>query len=78
MKITKNYIDGQTYFYDVKEGQIFMTDDHMVFMKIKEVIPEEGDIVNAIYISDGDTASIREDEKVKVIDNVELILNVEI
>lgn len=78
MKITENYIDGQTYFYDVKEGQIFMTDDHMVFMKIKEVIPEEGDIVNAIYMSDGDTASIREDEKVKVIDSVELILNVEI
>lgn len=78
MKITKNYIDGQTYFYDVKEGQIFMTDDHMVFMKIKEVIPEESDIVNAIYMTDGDTASIREDEKVKVIDSVELILNVEI
>ena len=78
MKITKNYIDGQTYFYDVKEGQIFTTDDHMIFMKIKEVIPEEGDIVNAIYIEDGDTASIREDEKVKVIDNAELILNVEI
>ena len=78
MKITKNYIDGQTYFYDVKEGQIFMTDDHMVFMKIKEVIPEEGDLVNAIYMTDGDTAYIREDEKVKVVDSVELILNVEI
>ena len=78
MKITENYIDGQTYFYDVKEGQICMTDDHMVFMKIKEVIPEEGDIVNAIYMTDGDTAYIREDEKVKVVDSVELILNVEI
>ena len=78
MKITKNYIDGQTYFYDVKEGQIFVTDDHMVYMKIHEVIPEEGDVVNAIYMCDGDTASIREDEKVKVIDSVELILNVEI
>lgn len=78
MKITKNYIDGQTYFYDVKIGQIFTTDDHMVFMKIKEVIPEEGDVVNAIYMEDGDTASIREDEKVKVIKGVELILNVEI
>lgn len=78
MKITKNYIDGQNYFYDVKEGQIFMTDDHMIFMKIKEVIPEEGDIVNAIYMVDGDTAYVREDEKVKVIDDVELILNVEI
>jgi len=78
MKITKNYIDGQTYFYDVKQGQIFMTDDNMVFMKIKEVIPEEGDIVNAIYMADGDTAYVREDEKVKVVDSVELILNVEI
>ena len=78
MKITKNFIDGQTYFYDVKQGQIFMTDDHMVFMKIKEVIPEEGDLVNAIYMTDGDTAYIREDEKVKVVDSVELILNVEI
>ena len=78
MKITKNFIDGQIYFYDVKKGQIFMTDDHMVFMKIKEVIPEEGDIVNAIYMTDGDTAYVREDEKVKVIDDVELILNVEI
>jgi len=78
MKITKNFIDGQTYFCDVKIGQIFTTDDHMVFMKIKEIVPEEGDIVNAVYMGDGDTASIREDEKVKIIDSVELILNVEI
>ena len=78
MKITKNFVDGQTYFYDVKVGQIFTTDDHMIFMKIKEVIPEEGDVVNAIYMEDGDTASLREDEKVKVIDSAELILNVEI
>ena len=78
MKITRNYIDGQTYFYDVRVGQIFMTDDHMIFMKIKEVIPEEGDVVNAIYMEDGDTASLRENEKVRIIDGVELILNVEI
>jgi polyribonucleotide nucleotidyltransferase len=78
MKITKNFIDGQTYFYDVKVGQIFTTDDHMIFMKIREVIPDEGDVVNAIYMEDGDTASIREDEKVKIIDSVELILNVEV
>jgi hypothetical protein len=78
MKITKNYVDGQTYFYDVKVGQIFTTDDHMIFMKIREVIPEEGDVVNAIYIEDGDVASFREDDKVKIIDSVELILNVEI
>jgi len=78
MKITKNFLDGQTYFYDVKVGQIFITDDHMVFMKIKEVIPDEGDVVNAIYMEDGDTASISEDEKVKIIDSAELILNVEV
>lgn len=78
MKITKNYIDGQTYFYDVKVGQIFITDDHMIFMKIKEIVPEEGDVVNAIYMEDGDIASLHDDEKVKVVDSAELILNVEI
>ena len=78
MKITKYFIDGLTYFYDVKVGQIFTTDDHMIFMKIKETIPENGDVVNAVYMEDGDTASFREDEKVKIIDGVELILNVKI
>lgn len=77
MKITKNFIDGKTYFYDMKVGQLFTTDDHMVFMKIAEVIPEEGDVVNAIYMCDGDTASFPNDEKVKIINNAELIVNVE-
>lgn len=78
MKITKNFVDGQTYFYDVKVGQIFTTDGHMIFMKIQEVIPEEGDVVNAIYMQDGDTAAFPEDAKVKIIKDVELVLNVEI
>lgn len=77
MKITKNFIDGQTYFLDIRQGQIF-TFDHVVFMKIREVVPEEGDIVNAIYIESGDTAAFSGDEKVKIIENVELILNVEV
>lgn len=78
MKITKNYVDGQTYFYDVKVGQIFTTDDHMILMKINGIVPEEGDVVNAVYMEDGDTACFRDDEKVKIIDNVELVLSVEI
>ena len=77
MKITKNFID-ETYFCEVRQGQIFTTDDHMIFMKIQEIIPEEGDIVNAIYMEDGDTAAFSGGEKVKIIENVELILNVEI
>lgn len=78
MKITQNFIDGQTYFHDVRQGQIFTTDDHMIFMKIQEVVPEEGDVVNAIYMEDGDTAAFSGDEKVKIIKDTELILNVEI
>lgn len=78
MKITKNFVDGQIYFRDIRQGQIFTTDDHMIFMKIQEVVPEEGDIVNAVYMEDGDAAAFSGDEKVKIIKDVELILNVEI
>ena len=77
MKITKNFVDGQNHFCDVRPGQIFTTDDHMIFMKIQEVGPEDN-IINAIYMEDGDIASFPEDEKVKIIEDAELILNVEI
>ena len=49
----------------------------MIFMKIREVGPEDN-IINAIYMEDGDIAGFPEDEKVKIIENAELILNVEI
>ena len=78
MKITKNYIDGQVCFCDVRQGQVFTTDDHMIFMRIQEIVAEDGSEINAIYLEDGDTASIRYDEKVKIIDNAELTLTIEI
>ena len=76
MKITKNFVDGQTHFCDVRPGQIFTTDDHMIFMKIREIGSEEDSIINAIYMEDGDIAAFPEDEKVKIIEDAELILNV--
>ena len=77
MKITKNFVDGQIYFNDVRQGQIFTTDDHMVYMKIQEVVPEDGCIVNAIYMEDGDTTCFEWDTKVTPVKNAELIIEVE-
>ena len=76
MKITKNFIDGQVEFQNLREGPVFIADE-MVFMKIQEVVPEEGCIVNAIYMEDGDIACFEWDKKVKPVKNAELIIEVE-
>jgi len=76
MKITKNFIDGQVEFQELREGTVFIHGE-MVFMKIQEFTPEEGDIVNAIYMEDGDIASFDWDTKVKPVKNAELIIEVE-
>ena len=76
MKITKNFIDGQIEFQELREGAVFIA-DHMIFMKIHEVVPEEGCIVNAVYMEDGDTTCFEWDAKVKPVKNAELIIEVE-
>lgn len=76
MKITKNFIDGQVEFQELREGTVFIA-DLMTFMKIHEVVPEEGCIVNAVYLEDGDTTCFEYDTKVKPVKNAELIIEVE-
>lgn len=76
MKITKNFIDGQVEFQELREGTVFIA-DQMTYMKIHEVVPEEGCIVNAIYLEDGDTTCFEWDAKVKPVKSAELIIEVE-
>lgn len=76
MKITKNFIDGEVEFQKLREGTVFIA-DQMTYMKIHEVVPEEGYIVNAIYMEDGDIACFEWDTKVKPVKNAELIIEVE-
>lgn len=77
MKVTKNFIDGQVEFHELRQGTVFIA-DQMTFMKIQEVVPEEGCIVNAIYLEDGDTTCFEWDTKVKPVKSAELIVEVEI
>lgn len=76
MKITRKIIDGQVEFQKLREGTVFIHDE-MIFMKIQEFNPEEGDIINAIYMDDGCIASFEWDTKVKPVKNAELIIEVE-
>lgn len=82
MKITKNFIDGQKTFKDVDIGQVFLSkyfyaEEH-TYMRISEIYPEVGDVVNAICIEDGEPESFGPDVEVKIIKDVEIILNVEV
>ena len=76
MKITKNFIDGQIEFQELREGTVFIA-DQMTFMKIHEVISEGECLVNAVYMEDGDTAYFELNTKVKPVKNAELIIEVE-
>lgn len=76
MKITKNFIDGQVEFQDLREGTVFIA-DQMTFMKIHEFVSEERYTVNAVYMEDGDTACFDWNTKVKPVKNAELIIEVE-
>ena len=76
MKITKKFIDGLVEFQELKQGAVFIHDG-MAFMKIQEFTPEEGDVVNAIYMADGDITCFEWDTKVKPVKNAELIIEVE-